>query len=212
MDVWHSVLGFSGWPGFCDDVSLPDPPTTLHQQRTEVGQRRLVPVVRRDRHGQAVCRYLPGEGDLTGDRRQHTARIAERDVHAAVLSTRIAIVRDGELAEDRPIRGPRPRPRGGSPSERPRHRSCADDQPPRCRVSEHGSTVASDARGGNAIDELVTESRDRARSWTSRSASRRRPPPAGVARRQRRARPRPPVPDPVLLPSTHRPPAHRARS
>jgi len=212
MDVWHSVLEFSGWPGFCDGVSLPDPPTTLHQQRAEVGQRRLVPVIRRDRHGQAVGRYLPGECDRTGDRRQHTTRIAESDVHAAVLPTRIAIVRDGELAEDRPIRGPRPRPRGGSPSERPRHRSCADDQPPRCPASNHGSTVAPDARGGNAIDELVTESLDRARSWTSRSTSRRRPPPAGVAGRQRRARPRPPAPDPVPLPSTHHPPAHRARS
>lgn len=212
MDVWHSVLRFSGWPGFCDGVTLHDAPTTLHEQRAEVGQRRLVPVVRRDRHGQAVGRYLPGECDLTGGRRQHTARIAESNVHAAVLPTRIAIVRDGELAEDRPIRGPRPRPGGGSPSERPRHRSCADDQPPRCPASEHGSTVAPDARGGNVIDELVTESRDRARSWTSRSASRRRPPPAGVAGRQRRARPRSPAPDPVLLPSTHRPPAHRARS
>jgi len=219
MDVWHTVLRFSGRTRLCEGVPLADACATLHQQRTEVGQRCLVPVVRRDRHGQAVGRYLPGECDLTGDRRQHTSRIAESDVHTAVLPTRIAIVRDGELAEDRPIRGPRPRPRGGSPSERPRHRSCADDQPPRCPASEHGSTVAPDARGGNAIDELVTESRglvtescDRARSWTSRSASRRRLPPAGVAGRQRRARPRPPAPDPVPRPSTRCPAAHRARS
>ena len=212
MDVGHIVLRFSGWPRFCDCITLRDAPTALHEQRAEVGQRRLVSVIRGDRHGQAVGRHLSGEGDLTSDRRQHAARIAESDVHAAVLPTRIAIVRDGELAEDRPVGGPRPCPRGGGHSERPRHRSRADDQPPRCPASEHESTVAPDALGGNAIDELVTESVDRGRSWRRPSASRRRPPPAGVARRQRRARPRPPAPDPVLLPSTHRPPAHRARS
>src|SRR3990172_3363448 len=62
------------------------------------------------------------------------------------------------------------------------------------------STVAPDLRAGNVIDEVVTESVGRGRSWTPQSGPRRPPRPSGAAHRPQPARPRPRAPSP-----THRP-------
>ncbi len=100
MDVWHIVLGISGWTWLGDWIPLPDMSTTLHQQRSEMRQGGLVATARCDGDRQPVRGYLPGEGDLAARGSQHRTRIAQRDVHATVLPAGIAVGGDRELAEN----------------------------------------------------------------------------------------------------------------
>jgi hypothetical protein len=100
MDVRHVVLRLSGGPGLGDRVTLVHLHATLDEQRAEMGQRSLVPVTRGDRDGQAVSGDLPRKSDLTANRRPHLTRIAEGNVHAAVLPARVLVVRDREHAEN----------------------------------------------------------------------------------------------------------------
>jgi len=168
MDVRHVVLGFPGRAGLGDRLTLLDVRTAFHLQRTEVGERRLVTVSSRDRDGESVRGNLSREGDLATRRRAHERRVVERDVHATMLSTCVLVVAECEFAKDRPVSGPCPRQGGGGQNQRADECRATDDSPSRCPSSEHGSTVAPGSRGSNAIDCLVTESRDRGRSWSGR--------------------------------------------
>ena len=165
MDVRHIVLRLSGWARLGDWITLPDVPTTLHQQRSEMRQRCLVATARSDSDGQPVCGHLPGEGHLAAHGSQHRTRIAQRDVHTTVLPGRIAVGGDRELTENGSVRGPCPRPRGWSDDERRHDHADANERPFRCPKSEHEPTVAPKSSGSNAIDGFVTECRDRERSW-----------------------------------------------
>ena len=49
------------------------------------------------------------ESDLATRRRGHERRVAERDVHATMLSTCVLVVAESEFAQNRPVRGPCPR-------------------------------------------------------------------------------------------------------
>ena len=212
MDVRHVVLRLSRRPGFGNRVALIHVHATLDEQRAEMGQRSLVPVARDDRDGQAMRGNLACKGDPTSNRRPHLTRIAKGDVHAAVLPTGVGIVCDREVAKDWAVSRPRPGPRSGRDDECPRDRCDTSDRPSCCRPSEHAVTVAPCSGGGNAIDELVTESRDTGRSWRPRSTSRPRLPPSAAAPQRRRARQRPRDPHPPAPPSERFPPWRQARS
>jgi hypothetical protein len=83
-------------------------------------QRDLVPTGGNDRDGEAVCRDLPGEGNLARRRGASDARVSESDVGTPVLSACIRVVTEREFAKHLPVGRPRPgmRTRGGG--EHPR--------------------------------------------------------------------------------------------
>jgi hypothetical protein len=110
MNVRHSVLRLSGRSGLCNRFSLLHARAALHEERSEVRQGRFVTAIGGNRHGEAVGRHLSREGDLAAHWRQYRARVTERNVHAAVLPTCVAVVLNGKLAENWSIGRPRPRP------------------------------------------------------------------------------------------------------
>jgi hypothetical protein len=123
MHVRLVVFSDAGWPRLRDRISLGDAGTTLDEQRAEVSERRFVPVGRRDGDRETVCRHLPGEGDLAGDGRMNRATVRHSDVDSPVLAACVRVVSERELPEYGPVggpvprrglRGPDPRPDGGS--------------------------------------------------------------------------------------------------
>ena len=171
-----------------DRLSRSDVLAALDEQRAEVHERGPVPVAGRDRHGQAVRGDGACERDLA--RGGSTSRwcAAESDVDSSMLPRRVLVAPDDEPPQHGTVCGPGPRPRRRAHGERPREREPEAERPSRCPSSEHGSTVASVSGGGNAIDDLVTGSRDRARSAMPRSAARRPRQLAVATPRPRRAR------------------------
>jgi hypothetical protein len=115
MHVRHVVLGVARRPGLGDGSACLDAGPALDEERTRVGQRSLVAVRRRDRHGQAVGRHLAREGDLPGYRGANRARARECDVDATVLPGGVLVVPEREASENGAVRGPCPGS-GGSPS------------------------------------------------------------------------------------------------
>lgn len=188
------MLCLAGRARVGDRVSFGHPRALADAQCPEMRQRRLVPVVRCDRDGQAVPRNLPGERHLTRRRRTYRTGLAERDVDTAMLPGGVLVADDRELAEDRAVSRPRPCPGGRSRAECPRAADEKADSPARCPASEHAATVARDARRHNEVDCLVTESRGRARFATSRSVVRRSRRRSAGTLRQRRDRLRPCAP------------------
>ena len=212
MDIGNVVLRLSGRPGLGYRVTFDDGRATPYEQLPEMGQRCLVTIVSGDGHREPVSGNLARKRDLSARGRAHDARVVERDVHSPVLASGVLVVRDRELAEDRPICRPCPRPRDGRHRKRTRCCSGAHECPPRCPSSEHVSTVARGLRAGNAIGEVVTESRGTGRSWTLRSALRRPPRPSGAAHQPTPARQRPREPSPTHLPPEDLPQPPRSRS
>ena len=168
VDVGHVVLRVSGWSGLGDGVSLLHARTAPDPERPEVGERCLVTVARGDRDGQAVSRDLPCERHLPCHRRPHCARVANGDVDTTVLPSGVLVLPEGKLPQDGPVDRPGPCPRARGDDECTDHRAENRHRPPRCPSSEHRSKVARGRAGRNAVDELVTESRGRARSSRSR--------------------------------------------
>ena len=168
VDVRHVVLRVSGWSGLGDGVSLLHARTAPDPERPEVGERCLVTVARGDRDGQAVSRDLPCERHLPCHRRPHCARVANGDVDTTVLPSGVLVLPEGKLPQDGPVDRPGPCPRARGDDECTDHRAENRHRPPRCPSSEHRSKVACGRAGRNAVDELVTESRGRARSSRSR--------------------------------------------
>jgi hypothetical protein len=164
MDVRALVLGVAGRTRVGDDVALRDGHALAHAKRSEMRQRRLVSVARRDRDRETVRRHLAGEGDFTRCGRTDRRRIAQVDVDPAMLARRVRVVRDRERPQNGPVRGPRPRERRRRRRVRPGKSDEPADDDPRCHSREHGSTVARVIGEGNAIDSLVTESLGTARS------------------------------------------------
>ena len=204
MQIRDVVLSLTGRAGVGDGIALGDVPALADVQRSEMCERGSVSVARHDRHGQPADRDLTRERHLAGRGSPDQTRFAECDVDPPVLSggERVA---NREPTQDRAVGGPCPSPGGRAGSERPRRCSEEDERPARCPSGEHGATVARAVGGGNAIDCLVTESRDRGRFERR---------PSGA--RQRRLRPyeaRPPRPGLQLRLATHRrrPPAEHRR-
>ena len=198
MDVRNRMLSVARWPGICDRVSLGDDGSLPDAQRSEVCEGCLVSVGGDDRHRETVRRHLPGERHLAGRGRLYRRRLAYRDVDSAMLTRGVLVSTDRVAAKHVAVGGPHPRPRRRSGAERPDDGEGSADHPSRCPVREHGATVASVVRDGNAIDCLVTESPGTERFGTCRSGE---PPlpPQPVATRPRRRDPTPPH-------GRHRPP------
>jgi hypothetical protein len=168
MDVRHGVLGLPGRAGLGDGLTLLDVRTARHLQRAEVSERRLVAVSSRDRDRESVRGHLPCEGDLAAHRRGDRGRVAQCDVDATVLPACVLVVAESEFTQYRPVGRPCPGQGGGGQDQRADDCRATHDSPSRCPSGEHGSTVAPGPRGSNAIDCLVTESRDRGRFWRDR--------------------------------------------
>ena len=198
MDVRNLMFSVARWPGICDRVSLGDDRSLPNAQRSEVCERRLDSVDDDDRHRQAVRRDLPCERHLPGRGRPYRARVAHCDVDSAMLTRGVLVSTDRVAPKHFAIARPHPRPRGRSGAERPDDGEGSADHPSRCPVREHGVTVASVVRDGNAIDCLVTESPGTGRFGTCRSGAP-PPPPQPVATRRLRRDPIPPY-------GRHRPP------
>jgi hypothetical protein len=84
-------------------------------------ERRLVSVGRRDGDCQAVSRDLPGERDFARRRRAHLSCSFERDVDSAMLPGCVRVVAQRELAQHRPVGGPRPTEGSGRANKSTRH-------------------------------------------------------------------------------------------
>jgi hypothetical protein len=132
MDVRRVVLWLAGRPGGGDRRSLGHDLAAAHAQWAEMRQRRLVPVARRDGHGEPVRRHRPGEGDLARRGCAHSGRVSERDVDASMLPARVRVVAERERAEDVAVRRPAPRLRLGRRRECAHERGCREEHP-RCR-------------------------------------------------------------------------------
>jgi hypothetical protein len=118
MDVGNGMLGLAGRSGSGDRIALGDARAPLDVECTEVGQRRAVAVVGRDRDGEPMRRHGAGERDLARGGRADERRASELDVDPAVLTGRVLVVADRVLAENRSVGGPRPRRRHRRRDER----------------------------------------------------------------------------------------------
>ena len=108
MHVGSRVLGLAGRTGVGDWSPLLHVVALVHKKRAEMRERRFVPVRGHDRHRPAVRRYRAGERDLARARRPHLPSPDDPDVDSPVLTRSVGIVAQGELAQDGPVRGPRP--------------------------------------------------------------------------------------------------------
>lgn len=119
VDIRVFVLRRAGRPCFGQGRFLFDARTAANDERAEVRQRDLVTVGALNRDGEPMCRNLPGEDDLAGNRSANHSTAVEGDVDASVLSARIGVVSERELSENRAVRGPGPGLRGRSDGEHP---------------------------------------------------------------------------------------------
>ena len=149
MDVWNGVLGLARGAGLGKGVTLRDDVAAADEQRAQVGERNLG-AANGDRHRQAVRRNGAGERHLPRDRSADRTRHAERHVDSAMLAGGVRVPTDRETTEDLTVGRPCPGERGRSRHERPDENEAESGRPPRCPLSEHGSTVPRDRPGGNA--------------------------------------------------------------
>ena len=180
------MLSLTCRAGVGDGIALGDALALADMQRSEMRERGSVSVARHDRHGQPVDRDLTRERHLAGRGSTDQTRFAECEVDPSMLTGRERVAPNREPTQDRAVGGPCPSPGGRAGSERPRRCSEEDERPARCPSGEHGATVARAVGGGNAIDCLVTESRDRGRFERRPSGARRRLPRPVEALRPRR--------------------------
>jgi hypothetical protein len=142
MNVGNCVLSLAGRAWIGDRSALRDRRTFADAQLPEMREGNPVSVTRGDRHGEAVRGNRARERHVARRRGADRAGIAERDVDPTVLPGGIHVAADREPTQDRTVRGPRPRPRRRSGTERPADERGEAKQPTRCPVSEHGTTVA----------------------------------------------------------------------
>ena len=132
VDVRRVVLGVARRPGGGDRRPLGHDVSAAYGQRAEVRQRGLVPVARRDGHGEPVGGHGPGEGDLAGCGRTHAGCVPERDVDSSMLPACVRVVAEREPSQDRPVRRPTPGGGLGGPRERADEHGRRQEHP-RCR-------------------------------------------------------------------------------
>jgi hypothetical protein len=149
VHIGHGVLRLPGWARLRERLALGNRLPSANVQLAEVRQRRLV-LAGRDRDGEAVDRYRPGERHRAGHGRAKRGRAAQRDVDTTVLAARVGIAAHGESAQDRAVRGPCPCPRRRAGREGKDGRAGETDEPPRCLRREHEATVARACACGNA--------------------------------------------------------------
>ncbi len=197
-------------PRVSDRVSLGDERALPDAERPEMCERRLVSVASEDRDREPVRRDLAGERNLARRGRADGGAVVYCDVDAAMLARGVLVSGHCIAAEHVAVSWPGPRPSRCAGDERPDQSDDRADDPSRCPVREHGATVASAVRDGNAIDRLVTECRDRGSFGTRRSGA---PPPppriVGTLRRRRdpqrqHAQPRHRAPAATLQPARRR--------
>lgn len=162
MHVGHVVLGGTGGARLSDRVSFPDTCSALHEQRAEMGEGYLVPVAGHDRHGEAVRRDRTGERELARRRGAHDPTVLDSDIDPAMLTRRVRVAADRELAQNRAVRRPCPGQRVGCSDECPGNHPQYCEQTSRCLSCEHDPRVAPRRRGGQRVDEVVTERSGRA--------------------------------------------------
>ncbi len=190
MDVRNRVLCIARRPRVSDRVSLGDERALPDAEGPEMRERRLVSVTGDDRDRQAVRRDLAGERHLARRGGADGGAFVYRDVDAAMLARGVLVSGHCIATEHVAVGWPDPRPGGCAGDERPDQSDDRADDPSRCPVREHGATVASALRDGNAIDCLVTECRDRGSFGTRRSGAP-PPPPRIVGTLRRRRDPQP---------------------
>jgi hypothetical protein len=98
MNVRRAQLGLARRTGLRDRVALADPFALAHEDRPQVGERRLVSVSGHDRHRQAVAGHRPRKRDFAGCRCSDLRVADGRDVDAAMLPGGVAVVAEGEAA------------------------------------------------------------------------------------------------------------------
>ncbi len=125
MDVRDGMLRLAGWSRVRDRLPLGHALPALDAERTEVRERCLMAVGRLDGDRKPVRRNVPRIADIAGHGSTDRTGAVESNVDPTVLSSRVWVVSEGELAKDWTIRGP-----GPSPGVRDR-----DEQPGRCRES-----------------------------------------------------------------------------
>jgi hypothetical protein len=132
MHVGDVVLGLAGGACLRYGLALVDAVPTLHEEWTEMRERRLVTARGDDRHRRPVRRNLARERDLAHCRSANDAPVVERDVDPSVLPARVRVVADGVPAEHRAVGRPCPRERVGCRDEQPAERSEDDGNTFRC--------------------------------------------------------------------------------
>lgn len=109
MHVGSCVLRLARRARLCDDIAFRHVRAAPDRDRTDVRERRLGAVGRRDRDRQAVRGHLAGERHLAGYRGSDDVCFADGDVDAAMLARGVLVVTDRELAKhgafDRPCPG-----------------------------------------------------------------------------------------------------------
>jgi hypothetical protein len=128
MDVGNVVLRIARGTRLRKRRAFAHVVAATHEERSQMRQRGPVAAGGDDRDRRPMRRHLTRERDLSGRRSSHDVRAVERDVDAAVLSTRIRVVADGETAEHRAVRRP-------VPGERVRDRQ---QLPGCCGNGDHG--------------------------------------------------------------------------
>ena len=132
VHVRRVVLRVARYPGCGEHRPLEHDVAAAHQQRAEMRQRGLVPVARRNGHGEPMRGHRPGEGDLARRGGARSRRVPERDVDASMLPARVRVVAERERAKDRAARRPAPGSGVGRSRERPYERERREEHP-RCR-------------------------------------------------------------------------------
>ena len=118
-----------------------------------------------DRDGEAVRRDRTGERTSPAAGRAHDPTVLERDIDPAMLTRRVRVAADRELAQNRAVRGPCPGQRVGRSDERPATTpSTASSRAVAFRANMIRG-VAPRGRDGHQVDEVVTERSGRACSW-----------------------------------------------
>ena len=204
MDVRNRMLCIARRPRVSDRVSLGDERALPDAEGPEMRERRLVSVASEDRDRETVRRDLSGERHLARRGGADGGAVVYCDVDAAMLARGVLVSGHCVAAEHVAVGWPDPRPSRCAGDERPDQSDDRADDPSRCPVREHGATVASALRDGNAIDRLVTECRDRGNFGTRRSGA---PPPQPqtVVTLRRRRDPQPQHARPRCRPLTARP-------
>ena len=112
-------LRIAAWADRADVRSLGERLAPLYRVRAEVHERHRVTVGRLDRHGLAVARDRPGEGDGARDGSDDTMSGRRSDVDPAVLPGRVWVIAvEREQRQHRTRDGPAPPQRGSRRDQR----------------------------------------------------------------------------------------------
>ena len=142
VHVGSCVLRLARRARLCDDIAFGHVRAAPDRDRTDVRERRLEAVGRRDRDRQAVRGHLAGKRHLTGYRGSNDVCSADRDVDATMLARGVLVVTDRELTKHGAVDRPCPGMRGRGVGKRDHRKRERGDRERCCPRSEHGSRLA----------------------------------------------------------------------